>query len=107
MLATTIYGALTRDAQQPVSRGIGIPVYYRTAPPAVSSSDANTVTPSVPAPVPLAQARHTAVVVLADDAMTARKGEGWAKYVTDLWTEAEQPGSTHRLLPVMLSRYAL
>ena len=53
------------------------------------------------------QARHTALVVLVDDALIARKQEGWAKYVTDLWAETNRPGSTHRLLPVMLSRHAL
>jgi hypothetical protein len=96
-LAQFLYDQLTRDSQQPVSRGIGIQVYFRTATPGAD----------LPEPIPLDQASHTAVVVLVDDEMVAARPIGWDRYVADLWQQTHVVASPHRLLPVMLTQTAL
>jgi hypothetical protein len=53
---------LTRDANEPLSRGLQIPVYLRTG----SASD------QLPKPIPFDHAQHTIVVLLVDLKMTTR-----------------------------------
>jgi hypothetical protein len=95
-LATSLYDRLTCDSKDPVARGIGVPVYFRTGTPDVP----------MPRPIPLGEARHTAVVVLIDDEMIRDRTNGWAELVSTTWGRTEKNDSDHRMLPVALTRYA-
>lgn len=88
---------LTRDSKEPLSRGMGIPVYLRT------SLDSETT----PEPIPFDQARHTVVVLLVDDQMVLSREAGWGKYAGDLVASAKDDvHQAHRILPVKLSNSA-
>src|SRR4051812_33814834 len=91
-LAGKLYGHLSRDDQNPVARGVGVPVYYRTA----------TAPAKLPPPIRLDDADHTAVVVLIDSNMTVAADDGWSDYVADLVRQIG-PDGPHRLLLVALS----
>ena len=67
-LARRFYDHLTRDSQQPIARGLGIPVYFRSAPVAAGSQ--------APRPILLDEAHHTAAIVLVDDAMVLNRDAG-------------------------------
>lgn len=95
-LARSLLDRLTSDSKDPLARGIGIPVYYRTG------------TPDAPEPgrIDVGQATHTAVVVLIDDEMIDDRDNGWSAYVDRIWRDTNRNDSEHRMLPVALSRYA-
>ena len=95
-LARSLLDLLTSDSKDPLARGIGIPVYYRTG------------TPNAPEPRPIdvGQAAHTAVIVLIDDEMVRDRDNGWSAYVDRIWRDTNRNESEHRMLPVALSRYA-
>ncbi len=57
-LASHIYSRLTRDVTRPVSRGLGIPVFFRNIMLAETGR---------PVPINLDDAQHSAVIVLIDD----------------------------------------
>ena len=92
--AEFVYDQLTRDSKEPLARGLGIPVYLRTA----ESSD------TLPEPVAFDQAQHTIVVLLVDDAMIMARDEGWERYADSLVQGAKT--EEHRLIPVNLSAQA-
>ncbi len=92
--AAFVYDQLTRDSKEPLARGLGIPVYLRTA----ESSD------TLPEAVPFDQAQHTIVVLLVDDAMIMARDEGWERYAESLVQGAKT--GEHRLIPVNLSAAA-
>ena len=92
--AALVYDQLTRDATEPLARGLGIPVYLRTA----FTGDAT------PAPVPFDQAQHTVVVLLVDDTMMLARDDGWEQYAETLVQGAKS--GAHRLIPVKLSESA-
>ncbi|HEX3147424.1 MAG TPA: TIR domain-containing protein [Gemmataceae bacterium] len=95
ILAKKIFSHLSRDDQNPVARGIGIPVYYRTA----------TAPDKLPKAIDLNDASYTAVIVLIDSSMNVNADDGWGDYVVDL---AKKVGAEprHQLLPVALSSSA-
>jgi hypothetical protein len=95
-IATFLYDQLTRDSQQPLTRGIGIPVYFRTA-----SADGE-----LPKSIPLEEAHHTAVILLIDVAMANARQEQWGDYIANLWQQTSAPQSGHLLLPVAVSKSA-
>src|SRR5208282_1790662 len=97
-IARLFYDHLMRDSRQPLARGLGIPVYFRSHP---ESADVQR-----PREVRLDEAEHTAVVVLVDDTMVLGKDDGWAAYVSGLHQRAAAEPSRHRVLPVMLSAHA-
>src|SRR4051794_40982790 len=78
-LAHRLYDHLTRDSTQRIARGIGIPVYFRSSPWTTGSEK--------PRPIPLDQAHHTVVVVLVDETMVLRRGDGWNEYLSGLHRE--------------------
>ena len=86
-----VYDQLTRDSNEPLARGLGIPVYLRTA----SSSD------ELPEPIPFDQAEHTVVALLVDDCMMLARDDGWEQYADTLVNGANT--GAHRLIPVNLS----
>lgn len=93
--ANYIYSRLTRDVKQPVSRGLGIPVFFR-----------NTVSPDtgLPIPINLDDTQHSAVVVLVDDNLVV--SDAWDEYVGELWRQIQISGGNHRLYPVSISARA-
>jgi hypothetical protein len=94
--AQNLYSHLCLDPRRTLTRGLGIPVYFRTG---MSDSP-------LPAPIPFDEARQTAVVVLVDDWMVSDKDTGWNRYVSDIRGRANQPGSTVRLLPSAMNENA-
>jgi patatin-like phospholipase/acyl hydrolase len=94
-IASGLYDHLMRDSQEPIARGLGIPVYFRYA-PAGDGSEA-------PIDIPIDEAEHTAVVVLVDDTMFSHRDDGWAAYVGKLHEEIRPHPEKHRLLPVKFS----
>ncbi len=96
-LATQIYSRFARDVKDPLARGIGIPVYFRSDPtfPAVTA----------PTPIALDDARQTAVVVFVSSHMAV--DEAWMAYLRVLIEEAQKSEKRHRVLPVAVSPAAL
>ncbi len=94
--ANFLYSRLTRDVNQPVLRGLGIPVYFRNM---VSRNTGK------PLKIPLNQAKNSAVVVLMDDEMVASEGV-WNNYLLDLCEQTKAPESLHRIYPVSISPHA-
>jgi hypothetical protein len=88
-LAESIYAHFSRDPKRTNARGLGIPVFFRSAAPPGSKA---------PPPIAVDDARHTAIVVLVDAEMVI--GEGWDKYVEELWRQAGATPERHRLFPV-------
>jgi hypothetical protein len=90
-MAGVVYDQLTRDSSVALSRGLGIPVYLRTA-----------ETPQgLPRDVPFDEAAHTVVVLLVDDRMVLGRSQGWGDYVQKLIDGAAK--GPHRILPIKLS----
>jgi hypothetical protein len=86
-----LYSALCRDVKQPLSRGIGIPVFERSV--AASNS-------FLPLAVPFDEADRTAIVALIDDEMF--NDTAWTTYLEALIPMSEDV----RLYPVALSKHA-
>ncbi len=95
-IAEAIYTQFSRDPERPYMRALGIPVFYRSA---VSSADQ-----SLPAPIPVDEARHTAIITLVDAKMVLTPG--WAEYVETLWRQVSGSSERHRLYPVAMSASA-
>jgi SLOG cluster2/TIR domain len=94
-MAECIYAHFSRDPERPNARGLGIPVFFRSA------TTANDQAP----PIYIASARHTAVIVLVDAEMMTG-GPAWKSYVTELWDEASAQPEQHRLFPVAFTKGA-
>ena len=88
-LAESIYAHFSRDPERTNARGLGIPVYFRSA--AVSSGQP-------PPPIAVDAAQHSAIIVLVDPKMVI--ADGWDAYVADLWQQAGVAPDRHRLFPV-------
>ena len=93
--ANYLYSWLTRDVRNPVSRRIGIPIFFR------NMSDAKS---GAPLPIPFDDSHHTAVVALVDDHLVA--SDAWDSYLGTLWEKTQSPNSPHRLFPVSISPYS-
>src|SRR5215211_835471 len=88
-LAENIYAHFSRDPERTNARGVGIPVFFRSA----------AATPGkAPAPIAVDAAQHTAIIVLVDPQIVI--ADGWDKYVEELWNEASVAPHRHRLFPV-------
>lgn len=90
-LARGVFRAVCADPDVPASRGLGIPVRFRTA----ASPD------QLPAPVPFSEAEHAAVFVFADDLLVANNR--WSSFADDL---ARSAGDGDVVVPVALTRTA-
>lgn len=88
-LARGLFKAVCADPEVPASRGLGIPVRFRTA---ISSA-------SLPAPVPFSVAQHTAVFVFSDDLLVAE--HRWRSFADAL---ARSAGEGDVVVPVALTR---
>ena len=89
-LAENIYVHFSRDPGRTNARGIGIPVFFRSA--------AGVGGKASPPPIAVDAAQHTAIIVLVDPQMVI--ADGWDKYVEDLWNQAGAAPHRHRLFPV-------
>jgi SLOG cluster2/TIR domain len=88
-LAESIYAHFSRDPERTNARGLGIPVFFRSAAAAQGKA---------PPPIAVDAAQHTAIVVLVDPQMVI--AEGWDAYVAELWKQAGAAPDRHRLFPV-------
>jgi hypothetical protein len=89
-LSENIYAHFSRDPARPNARGIGIPVFFRSA-----AGDGGKASPP---PIAVDAAQHTAIIVLVDPQMVI--ADGWDKYVDDLWNQVGVTPDRHRLFPV-------
>jgi hypothetical protein len=89
-LAENIYAHFSRDPRRTNARGIGIPVFFRSA--AGGGGKAS------PPPIAVDAAQHTAIIVLVDPQMVIT--DDWDKYVDYLWNQAGAAPDRHRLFPV-------
>lgn len=88
-LARSLFTTLCANPAIPASRGLGIPVRFRT-----SIADE-----AVPTVVPFGEVQHAAVFVFADNVLVA--SDPWRHYVEEL-VQAAQPGDV--IVPVALTR---
>lgn len=90
-LASTIFKTLCANPEVPASRGLGLPVRFRTS----------TSAAEVPSPIPFDAAQRSAVFIMADDLMVA--DPTWRAYVCRVATSV---GSSHRVIPVAITATA-
>ncbi len=94
--ANFFYKSFCRDAEKPITRGLGINVFYRS-----KNLDPSTKIP--PIPIVFDESLNNVVIVLIDDLMVI--GEGWEKYVSDLWEHCKGD-ETCLFLPIAISNHA-
>jgi len=92
VFAKRIYSLLCRDSSNPLSRGIGIPVFYRSSYP--SGGDK-------PIPIEFKESKRNALIVLIDDEMF--NDDAWGVYISELLAKVD---NKTRIFPVALSKYA-
>lgn len=85
-----LYSDLCRNVNDPLSRGIGIPIFKRT-----NFSDSNSILP-----ISFEEADDNAIVILVDDELF--NDNVWEKYVTKLISQ----NSNARFYPVAISKFA-
>lgn len=88
-LAESIYSAFCRSIEQPLDRGMGIPVFFHRTPPE---------------PEILNQSRHTILVVLVDDRMVI--SPEWNEGLATLAQAVQASNQQHRIYPVSLTANA-
>ncbi|HEY1964992.1 MAG TPA: toll/interleukin-1 receptor domain-containing protein [Acidobacteriaceae bacterium] len=86
--ARTIFKTLYANPAVPASRGLGVPVKFRTA---TSGAEA-------PARIPFGEAQHTAVFVFADDELAA--DPLWRSYADGL---VDAAGATDLVVPIAIT----
>lgn len=94
-LSESIYAHFSRDSGRTNARGLGIPVFFRSA---------ARIGGTAPPPIAVDAAQHTAIIVLVDPGMVV--AEGWDKYVEELWQQTGAAPERHRLFPVALDNTA-
>ena len=91
-LARTLYTQFNRDYDNPLSRGIGIPVYLWDSPAYAER-------------IRLEDARSSVLVPLVDDAITV--DPEWCEVLERLSQRVQDSGGAHRMFPVALTQGAL
>lgn len=91
-IADKIYSNFSRDTNSPLSRGIGIPVYYRSKPIKGSPT---------PKAIPIEKSDYNAIVVLIDDYLF--NDDKWNSFVKNLIKKTD--GKT-RIFPIAFSSNA-
>lgn len=86
-LAESLYSVFSRSIENPLDRGLGIPVFFHNEQP--------------PDPSVLEQSRHTILVALVDDRMVI--DPVWNEGLSALGEAVSKTGQQHRLYPVSLS----
>ncbi len=94
--ADHFYKTFCRDSDKPITRGLGINVYYRS----------KNLVPEVklpPIPINYDDSNYNVVIVLIDDLMVI--GDDWEEYVTAIWERCKSDNSC-LFLPVAISNHA-
>ncbi len=92
-LAELIFRHICGEPDDFLRRGLGIPVYFRSAPFEVGSD--------TPKPINLKDSLNSATFVFVDDYMVIN--EGWQHYIEQLWIDASRLVPCHRVYPVALT----
>ena len=90
VLANHIYSRLCRDISHPVSRGIGIPIYFHTGATPAAAGLPDGIMPDT--------AQSSVVITLVDDSI--RGNDEWILCVDALAAKIETAGHSHLFLPV-------
>jgi hypothetical protein len=90
--ANEIYSLICRDSNNPLQRGMGIPVFYRSEP-----GDGI----DVPITINVKEAKRNALIILVDDEMF--NDSKWEDYISSL---IELQDESTRIYPVAFSEYA-
>lgn len=90
--AKRIYNLLCRDSSNPLSRGIGIPVFYRST---------HAIGETKPTSIEFNASKRNALIVLVDDEMF--NDDSWSNYISELLEKVDEKT---RIFPVALSKYA-
>lgn len=90
--AEALYNSFCRDINSPLSRGLSIPVYFRSIP--LKGTD-------LPIDIDTSQSDRNAIVLLADEEMF--NDSKWNEYVTQL---LNKESTNTRIFPIALSEYA-
>lgn len=98
VLARQLYELLSRGEGVTRTGGMGIPVWFRSAP--ATSADA------LPAEIPFEAAQRTAVIVLVDDQMMADRERGWGRYVDAIVEQSVKDSRVH-IIPVAIGASAV
>ena len=93
--ARFLYGMLNRDPADPFDRGIGIPVFFRSA---------HTAT-GLPLPIDLTEADRNVIILLLDDELVVKGGEPWEQYVVKILADCRAHGPLNQLIPVAISQH--
>jgi hypothetical protein len=91
-LAEKIYSCYNRDIEKPLSRGLGIPVFFRSA----------FYKGNVPKEIKLGEATRNAVILLIDNHCIIQ----WKGYAKALQQQLSEADDNHRLIPVAVSENA-
>ncbi|MEJ9227723.1 TIR domain-containing protein [Priestia aryabhattai] len=87
--AESFFSFLSRDIRDPLSRGIGIPVYFRTG--------------ETPVEINLDEAENSAIILLVNDNMIL--SENWRTYVNNLHDQIKE-NKNHKIYPIALTNHA-
>jgi hypothetical protein len=88
-IANKIYSQFNRNIDEPLSRGIGIPVFFRSHP----------VEGGEPIKINLKEAEVNAIVFLIDDKMIVN----WRSYVKGVTSQIEESEGNNRIFPIALT----
>lgn len=91
-LIEACYKKLCRDPDRPFSRGMQIPVFYRSIP--VGNGDK-------PLPIPIKNQERTAIFFFVDDNMVA--SDSWNSYIDEMVSTLYVPSDNHRIFIVALT----
>lgn len=93
-IAEYIYSIFNKDTQNPISRGIGIPVFYRF----IGNED------GIPISIDLSQSERNVVVPLIDEKVLLNKK--WREYILNLYRQFENDSDDkkdyNRFIPISL-----
>jgi len=97
-IANYLYSRLRRNIEQPISRGLGIDMFFRSDPPPSSKT-------KLPIEIKLDAAQHSVIVALVDNSMVISKP--WKKYLSDISEKTDKSNNQHQFYPVSVSSNAL
>lgn len=90
VLAEAVFQCFNRNTTEPLERGAGVPVFFRSEPAQEQEE--------VPLPIPFGNGRYTAVLILIDPHMVV--SDAWCDYLDQVVSMADASGSNHRVFPV-------
>ncbi|MEI6947336.1 toll/interleukin-1 receptor domain-containing protein [Paraflavisolibacter sp. H34] len=93
-LADFLFSSFNRDISNPISRGIGIPVFFRYQPPEGQQ---------YPIPISKADSKKSVVVLLIDHEFV-NNWENYTEQILAAWEESDE--DLHRVIPVALEETA-